>query len=62
MAKIKSERLKNMEGKLEDREIEVYNNEEMIKISQRLIKEDVEMRIDTSDHHTEEDNEDKLQL
>jgi hypothetical protein len=33
MAKIKSERLKNMEGKLEDREIEVYNNEEMIKIS-----------------------------
>ena len=51
-----------MEGKLEDREIEVYNNEEMIKISQRLIKEDVEMRIDTSDHHTEEDNEDKLQL
>jgi hypothetical protein len=33
VAKIKSERLRNMEGKLEDREIEVYNNEEMIKIS-----------------------------
>jgi hypothetical protein len=33
MENIKRERLRNMEGKLDDREIEIYNNEEMIKIS-----------------------------
>ena len=50
MENIKRERLRNMEGKLDDREIEIYNNEEMIKISQRLKKEDVEMQIDTRDY------------
>ncbi len=50
MENIKRERLRNMEGKLDDREIEIYNNEEMIKISQRLKKEDVEMQIDTRDN------------
>ena len=40
MARIKKERIQAYEGKLEDREIEVYNHDSMIKLQQQKKAQD----------------------